>query len=281
MKTISILADGGFGNRLGSLIGGLLIAKDTNRRPVVYWPENNWCGCSFNDLYDSDLELKNENINQLFESNLNNKFMIHENQTNFNIIQNQFSPNIVAINAFKNLEDENFVYYNNQVPPNYKEDDVLNVLSSIKIRDNILNRVNTFCEANKIDHNTVGLHIRKTDHKSYINDDFFIKTVESNPSFNFFVCSDDEKIETYFKTFNNVTVIEKQNYADKLITDLKWDDDITDNEGRRFGFNVNRSKQSVIDAFVDMLILSRTNILPINNFSSFYKFSTIYKKIKL
>ena len=85
MKKLIIFCDGGLGNRLGVLIGGILTAKELNREPIICWPENTWCGCSFDDLFCPQYELIGLDINTLFSQNVNSKFLIHENQTNLSI----------------------------------------------------------------------------------------------------------------------------------------------------------------------------------------------------
>ena len=45
-------------------------------------------------------------------------------------------------------------------------------------------------------------------------------------------------------------------------------------------FNVNRSKESVIEGFIDLLILSRTKII-VESHSTFLKFAKLYNKINL
>ena len=75
---INIMCDGGLGNRLGSLFGGLYYAKINNRIPKIYWPQNNWCGCKFDDLFDVDIESTNISFNESIESNKNSIFVVHE-----------------------------------------------------------------------------------------------------------------------------------------------------------------------------------------------------------
>ena len=69
MRKVIIFCDGGLGNRLNSLLGGLFIANQTQSSPVICWPENNWCGCNFKDLFNTDIEIINDNINEIFKNN--------------------------------------------------------------------------------------------------------------------------------------------------------------------------------------------------------------------
>jgi hypothetical protein len=73
--------------------------------------------------------------------------------------------------------------------------------------------------------------------------------------------------------------LSKKEYPQKLI-EGDWNDRIVDPEGRVFNFNVSRSRQASIEAFIDMLILSKTNIIETNKNSTFFQFANYYGVIK-
>jgi hypothetical protein len=150
-------------------------------------------------------------------------------------------------------------------------------LSTIKISDKILNQVKNFTEEHNINHNTIGLHIRRTDYHITTTDELYFNFVDFLKSRDVFVCSDEEEIEKKLKNkFSNVIVRNKLQYVQKFV-DGPWR--MNHLEGTDGLFNVKRDRQSVIDAFIDMLILSRTNIIFFNNIGSFYQLSNIYKSI--
>jgi hypothetical protein len=277
MKKLTVFCDGGLGNRLGVLIGGILTAQKLNRTPILCWPENTWCGCSFNNLFDSEYQIINLDINKLFSQNINNKFMIHENQTNLQL--EQYYPSLENINIFKNIEDENIIYYHNSIPSYFSEEEVLEVLSKFIIKPDIKNNVLKFTNKNKIDNNVLGIHFRKTDFQSFLNEEETLNYINSNPKINFFICSDSLETEEKFSILNNVLIYPKNNYVTKL-KNGSWNDLTTDNEGRQMNFNVNRSKESVIEGFIDLLILSKTNII-VESHSTFLKFAKLYSKINI
>lgn len=82
-----------------------------------------------------------------------------------------------------------------------------------------------------------------------------------------------------FKSLPNVKTFEKTHYVEKLVSG-DWNEWITDNEGRKFKFNVNRKRESVIQAFIDLLILSKTNMRG-NELSTFFQFSKLYSNVKI
>lgn len=277
MKKLIIFCDGGLGNRLGVIIGGILTAQKLNRTPILCWPENTWCGCSLNDLFNSEYETINLNINDLFFQNINNKFVIHENQTNFQL--NQYYPNLENINLLSKVEDETIIYYHNSIPIYFNQEEILYILNKFKIKSNIKNKIVDFCDRNNISLNTLGIHFRKTDFQSFLNEEETFNYIESNPKINFFICSDSFETEEKFSILNNVIIYPKKHYVEKL-QEGSWNELTKDNEGRQFNFNVNRSKESVIEGFIDLLILSKTNIV-VESHSTFLKFAKLYKNINL
>lgn len=277
MKKLIIFCDGGLGNRLGVLIGGILVAKKLNRIPFICWPENTWCGCSFNDLFDSKYEVINLNINELFNKYKHDKFIIHENQTD--LILEHYYPNLENINLFKSNDDKILIYYHNSIPEYFTDDEVLLTLKEFSIKSSINDKVIRFCNENKINYNTLGIHFRKTDFQYFLNEEEIFNYIKSSHENSFFICSDSFETEEKFSMLNNVKIYPKNNYVEKL-KEGSWNEFIIDNEGRQFNFNVNRTKESVIEGFIDLLILSRTNIM-IDSHSTFLKFAKLYNKINI
>ena len=121
------------------------------------------------------------------------------------------------------------------------------------------------------------MHFRKTDFRNNYNESIYESIITTKNDELFFVCSDDMETELKFLQFPNVITFPKLEYPKKLI-EGKWNDTIVDSEGRMFSFNVNRSRQASVEAFVDMLILSKTNIIETNPDSTFFQFANYYKR---
>jgi hypothetical protein len=277
MRKITIFCDGGLGNRFGVLIGGLITADVLNMEPVICWPENTWCGCSFEDLFDTNIEVIKNDINELFSNNLDKTFLIHENQTNLKL-NKVFSHSENSLDTIRGLS-EDVIYYHNQIPHYFGLSKVVNKLGSLKIQPEILDKVKSFSKDYGIDRTTNGIHFRKTDVPNQLDEDKIYQHIVQNVNSKFYICSDDKDTEMKFNLLQNTVVFPKTQYVEKL-KDGGWNDLTTDNEGRVFNFNVNRPKQSVIEAFVDLLILSRTQIL-VNSVSSFLNFAKLYSNIEL
>jgi hypothetical protein len=281
MRKVKILCDGGLGNRLSALIGGLITSDILSSNPVIYWPMNNWCGCEFSDLYESNITVKTEGLNDLFSKNLNDIFLIHENQTNFHL-QKTYPQILDSLHNILNLNDD-IIYYNSLLTSYCSIDKVTKKLLSLKIKDDILIKVKKFIEENKINKNTIGFHFRKTDfngdlnHRS--NENYCKQLILENKNINFFICSDSTDLEKEFSNFENVKVYHHNNPVLKY-TNGDWNDFMIDDQGRRTNFNVDRPRQSVIDAFITLLILSRTTIKS-ESISTFLNYAKIYSNIVL
>lgn len=274
MSKIYIFCDGGLGNRLGSLFGGLYFSNITNKTPIVLWPENNWCGCAFTDLFENNIENYNYGINQSIKKLSYCNFIVHDSTQVQHYDINIENNNESILVKYKNTNNDIF-YYHNMIPEYIDDNTKISLLKSLNINSNILNQVNKFlnCYADK---KINGLHFRKTDFGNFLNEEQYDLMIKQNPDKLFFVCSDDQETELRFKLNLNVITFEKNNYVTKLV-DGSWNANIIDSEGRSFIFNVNRNRESVIEAFIDMLILSKTNILT-NNSSTFLNFAKLYGK---
>jgi len=270
-RNIHILCDGGLGNRLSGLVGGLIVARQYQLTPVIAWPENNWCGCSFHDLFDNTTwPVTDHKIFEVFEQNLDCVFIIHENQTHFKL--NRCHGHTVDSLQLAGCLLNDIVYYHNKIPAYFTQDQIIQELGQLKINRDVLIWVQEFCQTHSIDNIVAGLHLRKTDNLN-LNEESLYVQVSNTPAQRYFVCSDDQATQERFAQLPNVCARIKTSYVEKLIPG-DWYESTTDTDGRQTKYNINRNKQSVIEAFVDMLILSRTWIRPTvkSSFSNFARY---------
>jgi len=118
-------------------------------------------------------------------------------------------------------------------------------LSKLKIKKNIINKVNTFINKHKIDKTWIGLHIRATDCPAAIKDSSGIyRYIKDNPDKKFFVCSDDRQVEEKLCSLPNAFHRAKKFYTiyNKATNSVK------------------RVRFDYVEAFIDVLILSRTTL---------------------
>jgi FkbM family methyltransferase len=278
MKKFRILCDGGLGNRIFGLVGGLLLSDMLGYTPVVHWPENNYCRCKLDDLFIPDFEFDNRGINKIYDDFPDYLYLIHVNQLDRKINMTQITDDIHSV---PKETTRNIIYYNSSIPNFFSRKDIVEKLSSLQIKKEIINQLFYFLEQRDLKEKLFdGIHIRKTDFSENIDVDYFLKYVE-NSSKKTFICSDDQETEKKFFNLPNVFIFDKTNYPTKLITSNTWTDPTLDTEGRWMNFNVDRSSQSVIEGFIDLLILSRSEIIETSNTSTFLKLAKIYSDINL
>jgi hypothetical protein len=261
MKILYILCDHGLGNRIGGLISGLKAAEILNATPVLVWPINNWCQAEFCELFDTQLELADPVFSLAVVDQIQKQSMPYffvapiEDNLNMPIF---YEHSLDALNQVSKYNK--IVYSAAKIPKSYvHKQHVTEIISKLKISSSIMNEVTHFCKKNKIGRNVIGLHIRKTDTGNLADEDEIYRYVLSNSDCKFFLCSDNPDTEKRFLQLKNVVAYPKFSQVEKL-QDGEWRDSVVDQTGRRYLFNVNRPKQQIIEAFIDMLILSRTTI---------------------
>ena len=261
MKNLYIYCDGGFGNRYGTLLGGLHVANHHNLNPIINWRNTSSCRLPFNKIFDSDLEVIDEPLDNFSHCIL----MMHED-----FIQGKENHNI---NSFGSVDDlpigrlDDHLYNNNWIPEWIDEKSIVNIGKDLIFSDSIKRFAEIFTSKHGINRFTVGIHLRATDFNTYIPKfDKEYKWIKDQPEQKFFVLSDDPNVEKKFNALDNVVVRRKDHYVEK------------GNENAGWCGNVERSEESVMDALIDLTILSKTNIM-VNSPSSFLKTSLILQKI--
>ena len=139
--------------------------------------------------------------------------------------------------------------------------DLKKIVKTLKFTDKIVDKVNQFTK--NIDDEFVGIHLRNTDFHDNEKTKFdqIESLVKRNSGINYFICSDDKELEERFIKNDNAFAYPKVKYVEKLTDDGGWRDTVVDDDGKEYSFNIERSDESVIDAMVDLLILSKSTIL--------------------
>jgi hypothetical protein len=272
-RTVTIFCDGGLGNRLSSLVGGLLVAEHLSISNIrICWPANNWCGCHFEDLFsNTEFNVTTSTICDVFVANTDQAFLVHENQTGADLGL-QLPQSAESLDRLSQLNN-NVVYYHNKIASYMDAQKVLEQVNRLQPTESIRKQVMDFCKRNRINRTVVGLHLRKTENFR-LDEEKLYRRASTTPNQRYFVCSDDPVTEQRFAALPNATAWPKSSYVSKLV-EGDWLAETIDNAGRRYNYNINRPRQSVIEAFVDMLILSQTTI-QFTVKSSFSRFAEVF-----
>lgn len=277
MKHFHVCCDGSFGNRLSGLIGGLTLSKICNLPSIVSWPSTNMCRTLFTDIFaNEDIKHTDSNIREYYSLALEYNLISNNSEYLKFFHAPRTEPEFLDVNSFLKVvesSDKPVFYYTPLLYDWIPKDEVNNTIKSLVFTDYINNQVNQFIEDkfNNLSYN--GIHIRMTDFvgiESFDIDSIF-EMVKQSTDKKYFICSDDKEVEERFSQLENSFSYPKREYTTKLHPNEDWHFPYTDGDGRYSVFNVERSKISVIDAVIDFLILSKSDIIRTGNLSTFLK----------
>lgn len=283
-KTVVAYCTSGLGNRIITIIGAFYWSVRLGYDFKIIWPTNNECMCNYEDIFQLH-QTKNICISEkdLYESKQNCiviGFTYQKDRVNKKINDLKDIITSEVFDAFSQLYDPDsldnidlskydlLIYNSIKIPHYVSFKDVTTIINIFKINASIREKVISFNKQKNINYGTTnGILIRKTDGDLIFKrkpESYYKKLIEDNQHKMFFITSDDELTEKEFKNYNNVICYPKFEYV------------IFDKNG------LYRSRQSVIEAFISMLILSRTNILDKDvSMSSFLKMAIYYSAVKL
>jgi hypothetical protein len=268
MRRLVIYCDGGFGNRFNALVSGLIVAKTLDLSPEVVWPVNNWCGASFSDLFEDPLTVIDRELSTYVAERDKYQYFIVEDRLNLarEWTSPLNTPDWDSVRALLGRSTDDVFYYTALIPHFIDFNVVKDQVRSLKLRRDISERALAYLrEAGLQPGNFFGVQIRKTDFGGNgADDNNLFELLSKSSGKRFFVCSDDKTVEDRFKTLPNVSIYSKTAHVEKLVQG-SWNEVTADNSGRLYACNVNRSGQSVIDAVVDLLILSYSQVVKTSN----------------
>lgn len=262
MKSIYIYCDGGFGNRYNAMLSGLSIADASGLNPIIVWPINNWCGASYEDIFEHPRNAQNRELTTFVDEKDAYNHLMVKDHLGMNV------PNISPLDftSFDSLlahiktTDKNVFYYVATIPECIDINLIKKHMLANPFRTEIKERANTFIEKNNLSE-FFGVQIRKTDFgASGADEQNLFDIISQCQDKVFFVCSDDKDVEHRFSSLENVRIYEKKAHVEKLV-DGDWTTHTSDYSGRIYACNVNRGALSVIEAIVDLLILSKSKIV--------------------
>ncbi len=277
IKKNVVFCDGGLSNRLNALIFALNLMDRYSQDLTISWPLNNWCGARFSNLFETNLAVVNHDLHYFKEREDDYCLIFHENQCGFTNDKINFNSTFQSYDDYEFLikDARPFLYYNNLIPGFVSIDEIKKALSHLNLNEEIKQQAIKFCNENNINNSVYGLHIRKTDFGNSINDDSLFNTV-MNSKEEFFVCSDDKDTNEKFALLPNCHVFEKSFFPEKSKLEASWNEVIVDDQERSFAFNIKRSEDSIIEALIDLLILSQTTQIQTSH-STFLRMSLILK----
>jgi hypothetical protein len=276
-----VYCDGGLCNRLNALLGGLELSRNANFGLIVSWPINNWCELSLGDVLDIDGEfaLEEWEISELSMRLMEYSLIAHEQQS-FD------SPPVLNPNLETNLHslrgkidravrEKSVVYFNSVIPPCMRINDISRLARRLKFKAQFLLRAERFLKRVGLTPDRYwALHMRGTDFRRPASYYRWWKFISRCLPGNVLLCTDDVNIKKQFSSIQYLVSRDCGAYPEKYQPELSWTDNILDQEGRSFDFNVRRSSNSVKESIVDLILLSEGHIL-LTSESSFLGFAIL------
>jgi hypothetical protein len=263
-RSIYIYCDGGFGNRLNTLISGLGIAHFFQIPVKVYWPRNNWCQAGFAQVFTNALDVSDISLTEL-SGTLEHSIVLLHDELGANALKVPFQ----SAYAYSSLDDfkarvvatgKDIFYYPALIPPWLPMDHVVSALKGCSFQPYIRETVAQFV-GQTIGRPFHGLHLRRTDLCVGYSDEEVQSIVRQHPQDHFFVCSDDPIAEALAAVHPHVHRRDKSAYVGKRNVQGDWMALTADDDGRMYHSNIDRNADSVVDAVIDMLILAHGAIV--------------------
>ncbi len=258
-----IYCDGGLGNRLNSLLSGLALARHFEIDHVIHWPENANCRANINELLVCTSPKSTQSL-----ANLRGRLNDHQMMLHDNIAAERLDVEFSSAYAYASLEDFNrraiqprrpLFFYPALIPSWIPRELIEQEASRLQFVQEIEHAAIQFI-AEELRGPFHGIHLRRTDLNIGLSNIELFKLVSSQPKETFFVCSDDPYAERLASAHGNVRTRPKREYVVKRNDTDEWLSPKVDSDGRLMG-NIERGKDSVVDAAIDMLILGYSSIV--------------------
>ena len=277
-QQIAIYCDGGFANRLNTLVSGLSLAHHFNIEVQIYWPRNNWCQAGFSDIFADKLNVCEASLSDLADSLAQFIPLLHD-QKGADVLDVTFHS-AYAYTSLDHFDAEaiatgrDIFYYPALIPQWLPMNMVAAVLQECHYLPHIIDNVAAFV-SQTIGKPFHGLHLRRTDLNVGYSDDEVQAIVRQHPDEHFFVCSDDPIAEALAAVHANVHRRDKSAYVGKRNAQGDWMALTADDDGRMYHSNIDRNADSVVDAVIDMLILAHSSIVGFSG-STFQNMARLY-----
>lgn len=248
--------EGGLSNRIKSLVSVIRISKIKNTEYKVCWDilndynkKKHILNCPFNSLFKNDILV---NIIPSESIQYNNHCLYICNNDKIPKKFNNFESNCKKTFSKKyGSKTIDFMY--NKIPLELKNE-YINYFKLLKPIDKLKKKIDKFCK--NFNSKTISIHIRSWNRKNengrsnLFNYNKFENEIEKyDNSYNFFLCSDSQKVKDYFKN----------KYGDRILlyprkTDLDTSRDFP---------------EGIQEDLIELYLLSKNNIIIGSHFSTY------------
>lgn len=253
-KFIVCVNRAGIGNRLRGLVSAMRLCKKLDRKLLLFWENNKYLGCDFNDLFENKFNevdeefvklISNQPYSKTYRDVLEEDFDDHEyiilDTWKFVFLPGEIENDFNKTYASK--EGANIDFEFDRIPMNLRLE-ILEELIELRISKDVLDKVKSFEDKHNLKKYN-GMHIRRGDNKfttdgreKVSSDEKFAKIILDNPDEKFFVSSDSILSSICMKTIS----------PDRIIY-------YPDEDKKR------STKESIQEALAAIILLSKTKYL--------------------
>lgn len=280
--SIIVYCDGGLGNRIRGLVNALCWLEPGSFE--ICWPINDWCGASFLDLFQplesiKIVEYSFADIGVMLRQSKNSKLVSHSNQ--FGISSVQFIPisSLFRPGSFvkRQAQSSLVILYLVQVHPLISLRVYREILLMLKPSNKVSSEYQLFTSRiGQYPGQFCGFHARLTDSgnnpKTYYR---MLSRLLRKKTIVFLSSDSPETIIQMIGKHPNLIYRKNVELPQKNVSDCSWLDTVPDSDGRLFSYNIHRSKESTIDAMIDLITLASSKIYTSNS-SSFLQVALVY-----
>ena len=265
MGKVIVYCDGGLGNRLNCYCNGVYLARALNADFQVWWPINRYCSIGFADIFESCVPIFNLNKRDILE--LDDYSLLGLDNFAGDGINNFINPELFFTEAgllsavSDALASSTYLVIFSPRILSQLDEKIFLEYKRFSFRDEI-------DVAHEQEKNSLGLsgpywglHMRGGDARYSSHYYLFWRKIASLLPGKVFLCTDDEELLGFFGKEKNIVTRKQIVLPEKIDSSAGWDSRTPDENGQILPYNVLRTKASVIDAVVDLLILSNSRIL--------------------
>jgi hypothetical protein len=250
-NSIIVILDGGLGNKFNGLFQGIYLSNLHHKNLIINNLRNHSTDFDLRLLFDFQFGYIENTLTEL-DRKLNPSIPLYAHRRDI-----KYNRDVFLNQSINNHDSFAFLTNSIQIPINHLNE----CYKRVKITSYIKNQLNSFITEKSIDKNTLGLHIRASDFPSRNSNIEFAKDfINKNQNKKIFVCTDEKEVELSLSVYSNLIFYPKLHYTEKYDKLGDWNGSIVDNDNRRWNYNATRNEPSMIEAFIEMLILSKTTI---------------------
>jgi len=258
-----IYCDGGIGNRINALLSGLAVARHFKLDYQIHWPVNNWCAAAYEDIFSKPEPISLLSLKDLQGHMSEAIMLLHDD-----IASKALACEFASAYAYASLDDfdakalsqrRSVFFYPALMPDWVAVEAIHDVLRSLDFAEPVRNEALHFMSG-VMQGPFHGIHLRRTDLTVGLTDLEVQHLVTQHKDVKFYVCSDDPVAEALACAHSHVHCRPKKHHVEKKTTG-EWTHTCADDDGRIYNGNIQRGRESVIEATIDMLILAQSQIV--------------------